>query len=299
VRHLPGERGIARRYHGRVGRFVASVLTGAAIATGAIAFTGCGSSSSQTDNAVVRAADVTARVPGYRMSATMQVSTATGTQKMQMAGVVDRANRTGQFTEHATTLGRQLNLTFVFSALIFYMKAAGIPQISKVTGGKPWVKFDMSRMLGAMGLGALPTSTDPSQFVDYLRAVSSSTKSLGTATIGDVSTTHYHATIDLSRYTKLVPASQRAAAQRGISTLESALGSHTLPIDAWIDHKNLVRRINLNFAECAAGQHIKMSMLMDLYDYGPQQPTQMPAASDAFDLTPLLTSALSQIKLGC
>ena len=88
-----------------------------------------------------------------------------------------------------------------------------------------------------------PTGTDPSQFVDYLRAVSSSTKSLGAATIRGVSTTHYRATIDLTRYAKLVPPSQRAAAQRGISTLESALGSHTLPIDAWIDRKNLVRRI--------------------------------------------------------
>jgi hypothetical protein len=281
-----------------VRRLVASVLTGAAIGAGAIAFTGCGSSS-ETLDPVARAADVTAAVPGYRMSATMQVSTAAGTQKMRMAGIVDRANRTGQFTEQATALGRQLNLTFVFSALTFYMKTSGIPQISKVTGGKSWAKFDMSRMLGAMGLGALPTSTDPSQFVDYLRAVSSSTKALGTATIGGAATTYYRATVDLTRYTKLVPPSQRAAAQRGISTLESALGSHTLPIDAWIDHKNLVRRINMNFAECAAGQHVKLSMLMDLYDYGPQRTTQLPADSDAFDLTPLLTSALSQIKLGC
>jgi hypothetical protein len=285
-------------------RFLASVLAGAALAAAAIAVTGCGSSS-QTSGAVARAADVTARVPGYRMAATMNVATsgsattAGGSQQMHMSGVVNRATHTGQFTEQATAAGRQLNLTLVFSQLTFYMKTAGIPGISRVTGGKPWVKFDMSRMLGGMGLGGLPTSTDPSQFVDYLRAVSSSTKSLGTATIRGVSTTHYHAMIDLSRYTKLVPASQRAAAQRGIATLERALNSHTMAIDAWIDHKNLVRRIGVNFAECAAGQHVKLSMLMDLYDYGPQRPTQVPSSGDAFDLTPLLTSAMSNVKLGC
>lgn len=279
-------------------RFLASVLTGAAIAAGAIAFTGCGSSSSQTGNAVVRAADVTARVPGYRMSATMSVDTPAGTSQVRMSGIVDRVNRTGQFTEHATAVGRQLNLTFVFSQLTFYMKAAGIPQVSKVTN-KPWIKFDMSRMLSGMGLGGLPTSTDPSQFVDYLRAVSTSTKSLGTATIGGVRTTHYHATVDLTRYARLVPSSQRAAAQRGISTLEKALGSHTLPIDAWIDNKNLVRRINVGIAECVAGQHLKMSMLMDLYDYGPQRTTQLPSDSDAFDITPALTSAMKNVSLGC
>jgi hypothetical protein len=72
-----------------------------------------------------------------------------------------------------------------------------------------------------------------------------------------------------------------------------------MPIDAWIDNNNLVRRINVGFAECVAGQHLKMSMLMDLYDCGPQRTTQLPSDSDAFDITPALTSAMSSVKFGC
>jgi hypothetical protein len=268
------------------------------VAAGAVAVTGCGSVS-QTVDPVAKAAAATARVPGYKMAATMNVSTAQGSTQMQMAGVIDRADGTGQIAARETVLGHQLNINEVFSSLTFYLQTAGIPGLSKVTGGKAWVKFDMSRMLGAMGLGSLPTGTDPSQFVDYLRAVSSSTKSLGSATVRGVATTHYRATIDLSKYANLVPASQRAEAKRGISTLEYAVGGHALPIDAWVDHNDLVRRINLDFAECAAGQHVKLGMMMDLYDYGPQKSTQVPSASDSYDITPLLTSSLSKIKLGC
>jgi hypothetical protein len=176
---------------------------------------------------------------------------------------------------------------------------ADIPALAKVTAGRPWVKFDMSRMLGAMGLGSLPTSTDPSQFVDYLRAVGSSTKSLGTAMVRGVSTRHYHAEIDLSRYVKLVPAADRATARRGIANLEAALGGHTLPMDAWIDRTRLVRRVSFSFPECVQGQHLRVGMTMDLYDYGPQKPTAMPPDSQALDITPLITSSLSQIKFGC
>jgi hypothetical protein len=283
---------------GDVGRFVASILMGIAIGIGAVAVSGCGSVSSTVDP-VAKAAETTAQVQGYKLSATMNITTSQGTQHMTMAGSVDRVHHTGELSASEMVLGHQLNFDEVFSALTFYIKTSGIPGISKVTGGKPWIKFDMSRMLGAMGLGSLPTGTDPSQFVDYLRAVSTSTKSEGTDTIRGIPTTHYHATIDLSRYAKLVPAAQRAAAQRGISTLESAIGGHTMPIDAWVDHQNLVRRMNLSFAECAAGQHVKMNMLMDLYDYGAQTATQVPSDADAYDLTPLLTSSLSKIKLGC
>lgn len=281
-----------------MGRFLASFLVTVAAGAAVIGFAGCGSGQ-QIAPAITRAADVVTRVPGYRMTATMSVAAPRGSTQMQMTGVIDRVHRTGRLVAHQTILGHHLNLTEVFSQLTFYLQAAGIPELSKVTGGKPWIKFDMSRMLGAMGLSSLPTGTDPSQFVDYLRAVSSSTKALGTGTIRGVSTSHYRATIDLSKYADLVPASQRAQAKRGISTLEQALGSHTMAMDAWLDKKNLVRRIGLNFAECAAGQHIRMAMTMDLYDYGPQKATSVPASSDAYDITPLLLKGVSQIKLGC
>jgi len=260
---------------------------------------GCGSSGASRPDPVVRAAYVTAGVPGYRIAAQMNVDSPLGSVAISMNGVYDRLNRRGQISAAESFAGKKINLTEVFSGLTFYMPTSAIPQLSKVAGGKPWLKFDMSRMLGAMGLSSLPTGTDPSQYVDYLRAVHASPKRIGSARVRGVATTHYRATIDLSRYADLVPSAQRAAAERGISTLERALGAHTLPVDAWIDHDNLLRRLAFRLPECVDNVRLSTSMTMDLYDYGTQKPASLPAAADAYDITPLLSSTLSAIHFGC
>ena len=122
---------------------------------------------------------------------------------------------------------------------------------------------------------------------------------MGTATVRGVKTTHYRAKVDLNKYPTLLPASQRAAATRSVNTLASALGSHTMPMDAWVDNSNLVRRIGIAFNECVAQQHVKFGMQMDVFDYGPQTQPQLPGPSQSYDITPLLSSTLSKIKFGC
>ncbi len=281
-----------------MGRIVPAALTVITVTLG-LALSGCGSSSTSTIGPVARAADVTSQVPGYRVAATTTVTTGAGRATVAVTGRFDRTNRTGELTSSETVAGHHLAFTEVFSGLTFYLRATGFPQLTKLTAGKPWLRFDMSRMLGAMGLGSLPTGADPSQFLDYLRAVGASTARVGSATVRGVNTTHYHAVVDLSRYANLVAPSQRAVAARGVATLEAALGSHTMPIDAWVDDHNLVRRMSFSFQECVENQKLNLGMTMDFYDYGPQTPVQVPSAADAYDVTPLLTAALGKIKFGC
>jgi hypothetical protein len=69
------------------------------------------------------------------------------------------------------------------------------------------------------------------------------------------------------KYPNLVSGAQRAAAKRAITTLESALGGHTMPMDVWIDHSKLVPRMSFTMAECG--------------------------------LTPLMAGAMQNIKFGC
>jgi hypothetical protein len=280
---------------------VRALAATAAVAT-AVAISGCGASKtvSQTLDPVAKAADVTSQVPGYRMQAQMTINTAGGAVQATISGVMNRADRTGQLTTHEDIAGHALTVAERFSGLTFYMDAAGLPGIGKVAHGKPWLKMDMSRTLGAMGLGSLSTAnSDPSQFVDYLRAVSAKTKRLGAETVRGVPTTHYRAVVDLRRYPTLLPSSQRAAAKRGISTLESALGGHTMTMDVWIGADKLVRRLHFGYPECVNDQKLSLSMTMDLYDYGPQPKTQLPSDAQAFDLTPLISSAMQNIKFGC
>jgi hypothetical protein len=261
---------------------------------------GCGSATQQTVGPVARAADVTAQVQGYRLAATMRITTpVVGAMQMRMNGVYDRPTRSGAMRATENVSGRQIHFNEVFSGLTFYMQTAQLPQLSRLTAGKAWLKVDMSRMLGAIGVGALPTGTDPSQFVDYLRAVSSATSRRGRARIRGFATVHYHVVIDLDHYTRLLPQGERASAGRGIKTLESALGSHSMPMDVWIDHHNLVRRVGLAFSECISGQRIRFGMTMDLYNYGPQTQPRLPIASQAYDITPMMASTLSKIRFGC
>lgn len=278
-----------------------ALLAGAAIATAGV-ISGCGASRtvSQALDPVARAADVTSKVEGYRIQATTNVATTAGSVQVTMSGIMNRTDRTGQMTAHESVAGHALTLAERFSGLTFYMDAAGLPGATQLTHGKRWLKMDMSRTLGSLGLGSLSTtSSDPSQFVDYLRAVSANTKRLGTETVRGTATTHYHAVVNLGNYPKLVRPSDRAAAAHGISTLETVLGSHTMAMDVWIGSDKLVRRLRFGYPECVNNQKLSFAMTMDLYDYGPQPTTQVPSDAQSYDLTPMVTSAMKNIKFGC
>jgi hypothetical protein len=268
----------------------------------AVVISGCGAADTvkQAVDPVAKAAEVTSKVPGYKMSAVVSVNTSAGVVKTTMSGVMDRATRTGEMTTNESIAGHAFNLSERVSGLTVYIDASGIPGADQLTHGKKWLKMDMSRAFGSTGLSSLSTSSsDPSQFVDYLRAVSDSTKKVGTDTVRGVATTRYHAIIDLRKYPNVVPASQKATAKHAISTMESVLGSDTMPMDVWIDAGKLVRRMSFDMAECVNSQKLNMSMTMDLYDYGQQPATQPPPSSQAFDLTPLLSASMKNVKFGC
>ncbi|HEX3975508.1 MAG TPA: hypothetical protein VHW96_04550 [Solirubrobacteraceae bacterium] len=271
-------------------------------AVSAVAVGGCGAANTvkQAVDPVAKAAEVTSKVPGYKMSAVVSINTPAGAVKTTMSGVMDRAAHTGAMISSESIAGHAFTMSERLSGLTVYMDASGIPGADQITHGKKWLKMDMSRAFGSMGLGSLSTSSsDPSQFVDYLRAVSDSTKKVGTDSVRGVATTRYHAIIDLRKYPNIVPASQKATAKHAISTMEAVLGAHTMAMDVWIDGSKLVRRMSFDMPECVNNQKLNMSMTMDLYDYGPQPATTLPPSSQAFDLTPLLSASMQHVKLGC
>lgn len=288
---------------------VAKRLSSLAVLTLAVALVaaGCGSSSRSSSSpsagpAIRRAADVTGQTPGYKVSGSVTVTLNTPQHVVVpvfITGSYDRADRVGQIIAVAHAAGRQLRIPEMISQLNIYMPSSAVPSASTLTGGKPWIKVNVSRAVPGGGLGSLSTTANPSQFVDYLRAVSSSTTDLGSATIRGVRTTHYHAVIDLSRYPDLVGPAQRHGVAVTIKTLEAALGTHSLPVDVWIDSHHLVRRQSFALTECVSGVHETLRMTLDLYDYGPQAKPRIPPASETYDLTPAVSAALSRAKLGC
>jgi len=270
-----------------------------AIATLLLVLGGCGGSSPNT-GVVARAAANTASAAGYRIAALITLAgRAGGETAVALDGSFDRADNIAQFTTIAGAGGNPLRIPELVAARTVYVGASAFPNGVRLSGGKQWLKLDLSRARAAVGITSLTTTSDPTQFIDYLRAVSSETSSKGIQTIRGVPVAHYRATVDLNRYPDLVAAGDRQSVRRSIKTLEAALGGHTLPVDTWIDPNGLVRRISLTLGECVSRAHVTFSMTMDLFDYGAQARPQLPAARDVYDITPVIAKALRHVDLGC
>jgi hypothetical protein len=283
------------------------VLT-AACAAAAVAIAGCGSSGSPTSTsgsgpnastAVVRAADVTGQTSGYRFRATMDIA-GPASIKDTMSGTILRSSNTGEINLHQNLLGRSMTIAERFSGRTFWISASGVPDATRLTH-KPWLKYNINSTLNQLGLGGLPSSTssDPSQFLQYLKGVGGQAHKLGSATVDGVPTTHYVATVNLHNYVKRVPSAQRAQATKAVQRLISTIGSDQLHVQVWVDDHSLARRMSLSFPECVADQHLHLSMTVDMYDFGTKANVTLPSDDQSYDITSLVDQQLAHQKLGC
>ncbi len=257
----------------------------------AIAISGCGAS--QVDP-VSRAAAATLSSSGYKMSAVMTVTGSAAPVAAKMTGQIDTAANSGTMTIDESVGGQRLHAPAIFSQLNFWMKASAIPGAAGRTGGKEWIYVDMNKALATMGVGSLPSTINPSQFLQYLRTVGANPTVVGPVLIHGVHTTEYRAVVDLNRY-----AQQYHVPARTITSLEAAVGGHSLPVEAWIDTQHRVRRLHVAFAECVAGSKLQFSMTMGIYGFGAAPQVQIPARSAVYNLTPLLATQSRVLKLGC
>jgi hypothetical protein len=281
---------------------------GAAVVALVIGLSGCGSSGSSShttaaasspDAAVVRAADVTGSTSGYRFHATVGLTGGTGSVKDTMTGTILRASDKGSIDLHQRLLGRSSTIRERYSGRTYWVSASGIPSASQLTD-RPWLKYDVNSTLDQLGLGGLPNgSSDPTEFLTYLKAVGGHARTLGTARIDGVPTTHYAATVDLDSYPQVLPAARRAQARRAIRRLTSTLGSHQLHMQVWIDGHHLTRRMAMSFPECVSSEHLHVAIVVDLTDFGTQAEVTLPPASRSYDITPLVNQALGHQQLGC
>ena len=274
----------------------------------ALTLSGCGSGGSSSHTtaaasspgaAVVRAADVTGSASGYRFHATVDLTGGTGGVKDTMTGTILRAPNRGSIELHQRLLGRSSTIDERYSGRTFWVSASGIPDASQLTD-RPWLKYDVNSTLDQLGLGGLPNgSSDPTEFLTYLKAVGGRAHALGTAQIDGVQTTHYAATVDLDRYPEVLPAARRAPARRAVRRLIATLGSHRLQVQVWIDGHHLTRRMAMSFPECVSREHLHVAMVVDLSDFGTQANVTLPSASRSYDITPLVNQALAHQQLGC
>jgi hypothetical protein len=283
-----------------------------------VALSGCGGSSSVSAalDPVAKAASISTSTPGYKIKLTMQFSsaqlpsglTATG------GGAFDVRDHAGSFAiemnlgnnpQANRALGSNtLHIDEVIDHQTIYVKLPAAIG-GKIPGGKPWLKVDLAKLGSAAGVPGLsslasnPAGSDPSQMLQYLRAVSGTITQVGSETVNGTATTHYRATVSLDRVAGQVPEAQRQAAQSAIAAMEKMTNLHALPVDVWIDSGHYVRRMLMTFAEnLPTGQALTAKMTIDFSDYGPQPRPAVPSADQAADLSALLGGSLQGLGSG-
>jgi hypothetical protein len=304
------------------------LLATAACAGVALIAAGCGSSSSSASHSaaktkqaatpttvspgldpVAKAASVSTSAPGYKLSLAMQIKVAELPSPINATGVgsFSTAGRTGSMSlsldlgsipELGALLGTSSKFTIneVLDKTAVYLKLPSA-LTAHLPGGKPWLELDIAKLPGTGGLTSLfssPAESNPGAMLQYLKAASGSISKVGTATVNGYPTTEYRATLDLNKYPSLVPAADRAAAKQAIAALEKEAGVSSLPVEIWIDHNNLVRRLAFDLdANTSQAGAVGINMTMDITDYGPQPTPVIPPARQVGSANALLSSAES------
>jgi hypothetical protein len=161
---------------------------------------------------------------------------------------------------------------------------------SQIKPGAQWLKFDSASIQKSLPKGVTPpstTTTDPKQALKVLNG-SIAVHKVGSTTVRGSSTTHYVATVDVTKVVHgLVPAKDRASM---LKSLKSA-GIKTVSFDVYVDSSGLVRRVSGGFKNVKAGKGsppVSIVATVDLYSFGHPVKATVPPASKTADGAKLL-----------
>ena len=250
---------------------------------------GCGAGRGNTSASAVadvtQAAYVTSNGPGFKMDMTVSGDIGGEPFSLGTSGAFEDQGRRGAMTEtvNGKTVATVVDLPYG------YVQVRG-----KLIKGKPWVRFNLEGYTQSLGVsGSLNTSSEPSQWIDFLKAAGQAS-TVGPETLRGVPTTHYHVMVDLARLPAVVPARLRAGAEQQAALLKRISGQSNLPIDVWIDQSNLVRRYQVQVPLCFQGERTSESVSVEMYDYGTQSVPAPPPLSEVTDLSSQLDSNTSR-----
>jgi len=304
-----------KRAHTNVAKALAALGALAALAGGGVAMSGCGASA--TLDPIARAAEVTSQQSGAKISMTMKFSSAALPGASDIAitadGYIDERKRSGELTMDLSGIpgisalpGGGSSIQMIFQYPVIYMNMPFVA--GKLPEGKTWVKLDISKVAQAAGIDASQFSSidqsDPTKFLDYLRASSGAVAIVGKETIDGVATTHYSATLQLSRILDRLPDDQQAAAKAALEKLGAAGSSggaaNGIPVDVWVDTQGRVRRMQMSLggsAGAAAGvAGVSGSITIDFKSYGAVPPIVPPPASQVFDASELIKNGAAGLS---
>lgn len=182
----------------------------------------------------------------------------------------------------------------IFTKGVVYMKFPD--EFSQFLPGlKPWIKMDLDELakqseLNLPGFNSF-TNQDPTSALAFMRGAKD-VKVEGKESIRGVATTHYSMTIDMKAASAELPEESRKA----VEDLIEQTGLEEIPMEAWIDDEDRVRRMRFSMdlskiGEIAGGvepgQGGTMTIGMDLFDFGTDVSVSAPATDQVSDYSEL------------
>jgi hypothetical protein len=273
-----------------------AVVVAAAVAIG-VSLGGNGGPASL--DPVAKAADSTLRAGGAHVSFAMKMTipNVEGPFTIRGSGFFNESKLEGTMSMHATGMpasvaakfpGHAFNLDAVFKGYTYYMH---LPFLAgQMPAGKTWMKLNMGALI-KQRYGFNPTdfqngTGDPGQFLKLLKA--SHATVVGHAAVRGVPATEYRGTIDLHTMLDQLPSGERAQAKAGIDKLIAQMGASTMPVEAWVDSSDHVRRLHVSVPITILGSKGGYDLTMDLFDFGSAQPIVVPPDSQVFDASGLV-----------
>jgi hypothetical protein len=306
-----------RRSYTQLTRSLAALGALAAIGVGGVAVSGCGASA--TLDPIARAAEISSQQTGAKFSLTTQfASTALpgGAVSITANGYLDERDRSGEMTMDLSGIpgasalpgGGAGTVQMIFQYPVIYMN---LPFLAgKLPEGKTWMELNLTEAAQADGIDLSQLSsideTDPTKFLEYLRASSGGVTTVGHETVDGVPTTHYHATLRLSEILARLPSSAQAAAKAALEKLSDTGG---IPVDVWVDAQSRVRRIQLSIdvsvptgasgsATGATSASVSGTTTMNFTSYGPIPAIVPPPSGEVFDASSLAAGGLGSEQSG-
>jgi hypothetical protein len=167
-----------------------------------------------------------------------------------------------------------------------------LPVLTKlIRGAKPWLKMNLNEAVKKAGIDLSQftnLTANPAQVLDWLRATSGTITKVGSEKVDGVQTTHYHATIDLRKYPKLVPPARRAAMKRAVHAMARVAHVTTFPADAWVGSDGLVRKMRVELHETVRGQRVGITSTVRFHDFGGPVTITLPPATETVDVSKLV-----------
>ena len=250
---------------------------------------------------LAQAARSTERAGSYRFDLSMKMTMPGQQQAIEVKadGAVDESGRQATMTMDFGSLadafgalggqlsGDDLKLELRFDWPVMYMRMPFLA--GKLPDGKEWVSLDVEAFAKQQGLqlpgvGSLGQS-DPSAFLDFLKAANGNLRTLGTDKIDGVRTTHYLAKIDLGELARTLPAAQRKQLRPALAQLEQLTGNGAVAplVDAWVGDDRLLRRFTMTFSVPTGGQSLDLALTMNLRDFGADVDVEAPNPADVAD----------------